>query len=186
MTRERKYILIAGALLLSLGLIYRFYPVVADFFSVSETVAVKKEQIHKYQKVIAGKKGLQKQKKMLEKRLKTLEKSLLTGTTASLAAVNVQDFIKKIADTEGIDIRSMRVLNPESEKEESKYMMIPVRFSITSGVRQFTNLLWQIESAPRLLIIQELSLDSLASQKPGKIRATVTVAGVMPRIRETG
>lgn len=186
MNRERKYILIAGALLLTMGLIYRFYPVITDVFSVSETVAVKKEQIHKYQKEIAGKKRLQKRKNLLEKRLKTLEKSLLTGTTASLAAVNVQDFIKKVADVEGIEIRSMRVLNPESEKEKSQYMMIPVRFSIASGVREFKNLLYRIESAPRLLIIQDLSLDSLASQKPGKVRATVTVAGVMPNGRETG
>lgn len=186
MTRERKYILIAGVVLLAFGLVYRFYPALSGFFSVADQAAVKQSQIRKYQSVTAQKKSLQKQKKGLQKRLKNLETSLLTGTTASLAAVNLQDFIKKIADANEIEISSFRVLSPESEKEEAKYKLIPVRFSITSGVQQFKNLLYEIETAPRLLIVTDLSVDSLHSQKPGRIRAKVTVAGVMPQAEESG
>ena len=186
MTKERKYILIAGAVLLACGLVYRFYPALSGYFSVADQAAVKQAQIRKYQSAVAQKKSLQKQKSILQNRLKKLETSLLTGTTASLAAVNLQDFIKKIADANDIEINSTRVMSPESEKEEAKYQLIPVRFSITSGVPQFKNLLYEIETAPRLLIITELSVDSLHTQKPGKIRANITVAGVMPQEQTSG
>ncbi|MFP4533082.1 MAG: type II secretion system protein GspM [Desulfobacterales bacterium] len=185
-TRERKYILIIGAVLLACGLVYRFYPALSGFFSVADQAAVKQAQIKKFQSETARKKSLQKQKSILQKRLKKLEGSLLKGTTPSLAAVDLQDFIKKIAEAHEIEISSTRVLNVETEADEAKYALIPVRFSITAGVREFKNLLYEIEAAPRLLIVTDLSVDTLHSQKPGKIRAHVTVAGVMPHAPESG
>ena len=181
MTRERKYILIIGAVLLVCGMLYRFYPAITGFFSVADEAAVKQAQIRKYQSVTAEKKTLQKQKSVLQKRLKKLEGSLLKGTTASLAAVNLQDFIKEIADANEIEISSVRVLSAETGEKDAKYALIPVRFSIISGVRQFKNLLYEIETAPKLLIVTELSVDSFHSQQPGIIRAHITVAGVMPQ-----
>ncbi len=178
LTRERKYILIAGAILLACGVVYRFYPVLIEAFSVEEELAVKQAQIHKYQATIAKKRGLQRTKEALEKRLRTLEKSLLTGNTPSLAAVNLQEFIKQVAGAEAIEIDSMRVMSARQE-EGSSYTLVPVRFVINSNIRQLKNLLFQIESAPRLLIIRELRVDSKAERIPGKIRTTMTVEGVM-------
>lgn len=185
-SRERKYIFIIGAVLLACGLVYRFYPALSGFFSVADQVEVKHAQIKKFQSVAAQKKSLQKQKSMLQKRLKKIEGSLLKGTTPSLAAVNLQDFIKKIADSNEIEISSTRVLSAKTEEEAAEYALVPVRFSLTAGVREFKNLLYEIETAPRLLIITDLSVDTLHSQQPGKIRAHVTVAGVMPQARESG
>lgn len=178
LTRERKYILIAGVILLACGLVYRFYPALADVFSLEEEVAVKQAQIQKYQAVTAKKKGLQRKKNTLSKRLRALEKTLLKGTTTSLAAVDLQEFIKQVADAEGIEIESMRVMSPKQE-EDSNYTLVPVRFVIESNIRQLKNLLFQIESAPRLLIVKELRVGSKAERTPGKIRSLIQAEGVM-------
>ena len=178
LNRERKYILIAGAVLLICGLVYRFYPMFTDIFSVNEKIAVMQAQVQRYQTIIAKKKGLEKDIRSLRNRLKELEKSLLTGTTTSLAAVNLQDFIKKIAEAENIDIETMRVMSIK-QKEDAKYTSVPVRFVIESNIRQLKNLLFQIESAPKLLIIRELDMDSLAHRGSGKIRSIITVEGMM-------
>jgi hypothetical protein len=158
----------------------------SGFFSVADQVDVKHSQIKKLQSVAAQKMGLQRQKHNLQKRLKKLESSLLKGVTPSLAAVNLQDFIKKISDANEIEISSTRVLSAKTEAEAAKYALIPVRFTLTAGIREFKNLLYEIETAPRLLIITDLSVDTLHSRQPGKIRAHVTVAGVMPQNQESG
>lgn len=180
LTRERKYILLAGAILLLCGLLYRFYPSMAGVFAVDETVAVKQEQVRKYQAIIAKKKGLQKKKRLLRKRLQEHEKTLLTGTTASLAAANLQEFIKQVAAAGNIQIDTMRVMSARQE-EGSGYTLVPVRFAIYSDIQQLKDLLVQIESAPKLLIVQELRIDSRAERVPGRIRSIMTVEGVMPR-----
>ena len=180
MTRERKYILIAGVILLACGLVYRFSPALADVFAVEEKADVMQTQIRKYQSVIAKKKGLQREKQVLGKRLNSIEKRLLPGSTAALAAVNLQEFIKKVAGAEGIEIETMRVMSAR-QAEGSSYTLVPLRFVITSDMRQLKDLLFQIESGPRLLIVRELRVDSRAERTPGEIRAIMTVEGVMPQ-----
>jgi hypothetical protein len=180
LSREQKWIITIGGILLVMASIYRFYPTIQEAASVSDEAAVKIKQIQKYKDVIAKKKGLTAEKKRLENRLDKLEASLLSGSTPSLAAVNLQDFIKKISDAEGIDIRSIRVLGARSEKEQS-YILIPVTFTFRSNTRQLKNLLYQIENSPDLLIIKELSVKSLMPARPGEIEATITVEGVMPK-----
>jgi vacuolar-type H+-ATPase subunit I/STV1 len=185
LSREGRLILAAGAILLAAALVYRFYPALSEAFSVSDEVAVKIRQIRKYQEVIAKQDALRKEKKTLQKRLKSLESSLLAGSTESLAAVNLQDFIKKITSAGNMEIDAIRVLTPESG-EGADYTLIPVRFTTISGIRQLKDLLFQIESARQLLIVQELSVDSLEPRRPGEIRATITVAGVMPKSGRQG
>ena len=179
-SRERKYILIIGAILLAFGLIYRFYPALSDVFFLDQEAETLQAQIRKYQSVIAKKEGLQSEKSRLRNRLKSIEKSLLPGSTASLAAVNLQEFIKNAAEAEAIEIDSMRVMSTRQE-EGLDYTLVPVRFVINSNGRQLKNLLFQIESAPRLLIIRDLRVDSREERTPGKLRATMTVEGVMPQ-----
>jgi hypothetical protein len=178
-TKERKYILIAGAVLLFLGLIYRFYPDLYDFFSVQEDIAIKQNQVEKYQSVIAGRKDLEKRKNILEKRLKSLEASLLSGRTASLAAVELQEKIKEAGRSAGgINIDSMRVMSTK-KPEDSDYTRVPVRFTVTTDIRQLKELLYQLEAGPKLLIVQELRMDSQALRTPGQIRVTMTIEGIM-------
>ena len=160
------------------GMLYRFQPLFYDFFSTEEEINIKLKQINTYQSVIEEKNDLQKKQIILKKRLNKLEGGFLTGSTASLAAVKLQDLIKKITEAEDIQIDSIRVLNPR-QQDESNYTLIPVRFTIESNIRKLKGMLFQIESAPELLIIRELSIDSLALRTPGKMRASITVEGIM-------
>lgn len=180
LTRERKTILIAGAILLACALLYRFAPAISDAFSVGEEAEVMQAQIRNYQSVIAKQEGLQKEIRNLRDRLQSIEKRLLPGSTASLAAVNLQEFIKKVADAEDIEVDSMRVMSARQE-EGARFTLVPVRFVINSNARQLKDLLFQIESGPRLLIVRDLRVDSRAERTPGELRSILTVEGVMPR-----
>ncbi len=180
LTRERKYILTAGAILLACALVYRFAPAVSDAFSVGEEAQVMQSRIRNYQSVVAKQEGLQKEIRNLRNRLKSIEKRLLPGSTASLAAVNLQEFIKKVADAEDIEIDSMRVMSARQE-EGARFTLVPVRFVINSNIRQLKDLLFQIESGPRLLIVRDLRVDSREERTPGELRSILTVEGVMPR-----
>jgi len=177
-TKEQKYILIAGMVLLFIGALYRFYPDVYGFVSAADDIEFKKRSIEKYLQVVAQQKGLEKQKNQLNHELTKMEAKLLTGNTPSLAAVEVQGIINEIVQSNNIKVQTMQVLEPK-ESGDIGYVAIPVRFSFASNIFQLKDIICKIESPAKLLAIKELSVDRNARGSTGEIRATMTVEGVM-------
>ncbi len=179
MNRERRYLLIGGAVLLLLGAVYRFGPDVFGFFSISDDIAFKKTHVEKYLKVAAQKKELDKAQKNLNQVLNRMEFGLLTGKTPSLAAVEVQNLLNEIAGSNGINIDTMQVLKPEEDKAAG-YITIPVRFMMHSNIVQLKGMLYGIESSPKHLVVAEISADvSPRRSSSAQIRSSITVKGVM-------
>ena len=72
------------------------------------------------------------------------------------------------------------LLKPENE-DQSKYMVIPVQFSITSTIRQLKEVLYRIESSPRYLIVKTIKVSAAHSGQAEQIKSTLTVAGFMKK-----
>lgn len=177
--KERKYILIGGAVLLLFGMIYRFYPSIQGLFSISDEIAIKKNHIEKFIKVVNQKDRIDKQRLNLNRILNRMESGLFTGETPSLAAVELQNILNEIAHATNIKIKTMQVLK-ETEPGEQVYINIPVRFSFNSNVLQLKEMLYEIEASLKLLIITDMNVDLLRRRKQqDHIRSTITVQGVM-------
>ncbi|MCK5099591.1 MAG: hypothetical protein KAR45_15895, partial [Desulfobacteraceae bacterium] len=84
MTKERKYILIGGCLLILFGLIYRFYPFGIDFFNGDSGTALKLKKIQKYSAAAQQKPYIEKYLMKLNKVSATSENVFLKGTTPAL------------------------------------------------------------------------------------------------------
>ncbi len=177
-TKERKYILICGALVLFFGMIYRFYPNIHGLFSVSDEIAVKKNHIVKYLNVVNQRDRINTERVNLNRTLNRLESGLFTGKTASLAAVELQNMLNEIAHTNNVKIKTMQVLK-ETEPGEQIYIKIPVRFSFNSNVLQLKEILYEMAVSPKLLIITAMNIDLTRRKLEGNIRATITVQGIM-------
>ncbi len=185
LSRERKNILIIGIALLALGAIYRFYPSDGDFFSASDDIDFKKKSIEKYLHAVSERKQLEKKKNQLNRDLGRLEEKLLTSGAPSLAAVEIQEIISKIAQANNVKIQTMQVLEAKDDKEIG-YVAIPVRFSINSNILQLKEIIYKIESPSMFLIVKELNADIGSRNVPGEIRTTMTVEGIMKgRLKET-
>ncbi len=178
LTKERKILLISGAILLLGGLFYRFSADISDF-GAGDELAVKQKAIAKYQHALQEKKILEKNLLNLEKLLKRAESVLLRRDTAALAAVDIQNNLQNIAGRTGAKIDSMRVLKPKKNETEN-YLVIPVQCSIKASMRQIKEVLYQIESSSRLFRIQDLRLKTINRRDSDDvILATITVAGYM-------
>ena len=175
--KRRKYLLIAGAVVLFIALLYRFSP----GLRVGETsaeIVLKERKLAKYHKALREKKDMEARLASLNRALGRLESRLLTGDTPALAAVDIQNLLNGIAGRSAIEIKTMRVLKPEDE-DEAKYIVIPVEFSITSTVRQLKEVLYRIESSPKYLTIRKIRINAAKSREPEQIQSTLTVAGFM-------
>ncbi len=184
--RERKYLLIGGAVLLLLGALYRFGPGLVDFFSTADEVALKKNHVEKYLKRVSQRQGVEKARKDLNRTLERLESGLLTGKTPTLAAVEVQNILNEIAGVTGVPVDTMQVLKPE-ENADAGYLRIPVRFSMRSNIAQLKGMIYGIESASKRLIIVDLSASTTARREGREeILSTITVEGVMAAPKAQG
>lgn len=182
---ERKVILIGGAVLLFLGMIYRFYPDIHGFFSISDEIAMKRNHIEKYISVASQKDRIDKDRLYLNKILNRLESRLIVGGTPALAAVKLQEILNEITQATHVKINTMQVLKVAASGEK-KYVKIPIKFSFNSNIRQLKNVLYKIEASSKLLIVTDVKIDLLRRKKQGQIRSSVTVEGVMKHKGSTG
>ncbi len=176
MTKERRYILIGGCLLVLFGLIYRFYPFGIDFLESDSGFELKLKKIQKYSAAV-------KQKPYIEKYLMKLNKVsaaslnvLLKGTTPALGAVDIQNTLNQIAQKVGVNITRIDIRKAK-KLDADEIISIPVRFTITSTTRQLRDMIFFIESSPKLIRI--IDIQSKVGQKkyPEYIRSTITVEG---------
>ena len=185
MTRERKIILLAGAVLLVIGAIYRFWPAIVSTVSVVDEIAFKTEQVEKYQQIAARKDLVVKENAAVKKQFRLMENRLLTGSTPSLSAVEIQNTLNGIAEAVGVKFSTMRVMKAV-ESEGAGYVRVPVQFSMDSDILQFKDMIYQIETSSRLLVVSELDIRQLRSRDGYRIRSVVTVEGVMKTPAVTG
>jgi hypothetical protein len=112
--------------------------------------------------------------KKAQTELKTLESELLSGDTSSVSASSIQDAAQVLADKEGIQIITTRVLNPELM---GSFTMVPIQLELSGQIGPLANFIKAIESAKSLLIVSDLDVRSLV---PAAVLARQTAVGQTP------
>ncbi len=178
LTRERKYILIGGAILLFFGLMYRALPLFQGVYDGGAQITAKEKQLAKYQRAIEDGKELKKRLAALTSALKRGESGFLTGKTPSLAAVDMQNILNAITAKSGVEIKSMRVLKA-AKQDDTKYLSIPVKFSIVPTVGQMKEILYGIETSGKYLTVRKIRITVPRRKGREQLRVDMTVAGFM-------
>lgn len=118
--------------------------------------------------------------------VKAQEPKFLIGDTPSVTASDLQDTVQSIATREGAQVITTRVLNPEPAGLFSK---IGIQLEIGGQIQQIASLVKALESSPKLLVIDEITVRSLfrpigfpqpqgAPQLPAQnLRVSLTVVG---------
>ena len=178
---QRKYIFIVLAVLLSLALVYRFFPFIQEFVSPAQEIALKERRLIKYRKTVAASRDLDKRLDSLNKSLQQLESGLLSGKTASLAAVEIQKTLREIAEKSSVQVRSVKVLKPE-DLGQKDYLRIPVDFYISPTTRQLKEILYRIETSPKYLTVKKMRIRYYGNPER-RFRCNITVAGFMKKAK---
>lgn len=176
MTKEKKYILIIGSLLLFVALIYRYSFFGVEFFSENQELELKQKKILKYEAAVQQKKYIEKYLVKLNRASAESEKIFLKGTTPALGAVDIQNTLNTIAQKVGINIQRIDIRKTKSLKGKNM-ISIPVRFTMNSTTRQLRDMIFYIENSKKLLRIINLTSNVRRVRHPERVDSSVTVEG---------
>jgi Tfp pilus assembly protein PilO len=179
MDKRKQKLLIIGAIVLFLGLLYRFFPEFSEIMPGSSEIGIKQGQLIQYQKQLARLEGIKGRINEMEKDLDRIESQLFTGDTPSLAAAEIQKMLNEISEKNGASIDSIEVMAVKSI-EGIPYVEIPVRFVVLARIDELKRILYDIESHDRYLAIKEATVKPRrVSKGDDGVYAVFTVAGLM-------
>jgi Tfp pilus assembly protein PilO len=178
--KQKKTLIIIGAVVLFVAVLFRFFPFFANIESFDDEILLKEKNLIKYRQMVRERNDLEAKLVSLNQTIENAESGLLEGKTPALAAVDVQNILKEITDKSDMEVLTMRVMQPEN-KEEDIYMIIPVQITVRCSVRQFKETIYQIESASRLLRVSDCRVRVIRGRVEGQVQATLTVQGFMKK-----
>jgi len=183
MNKERKYILIGGAILLLIGAIYRFFPEIEAFQPSGEEIVLKQKKLIKYRQTVEERSQTDAKLIALNRSLERSEAGLLNGETPALAAVDIQNILNQIASKSKVEVKAMRVLEPAEPEDgppvKAQFLRIPVQITVNSTIRQFKEILYGIETSSKLLRITEMKITAGRSKPAEQIYSSLVVEGFM-------
>ncbi len=176
--------MIAGAVLLLIGFGYWALPFLDKVPGGENDISVQMKRVAKYRQAVKERGLLEAKITSLNKSLQRAEAGLLTGQTAALAAVDIQNVLNEIALASGVEIRSVQIL--KSQKQDADpYVGIPVQFTVYATIRQLKDILYRIETSPKfLLTVERIGISVFGASAPGQIRCDITVSGIMNPVKE--
>jgi type II secretory pathway component PulM len=186
--RERGLVYLTGAILLFfVGKAVIATPLLERQARVKEQLESQPQLLQKNLRYLSQKDSLLAALEVARGQVKSIEPALLTGDTPSVTASDLQETVQSLATREGTQVITTRVLNPEPSGSFSK---IAIQMEIGGQIQQLASLIRSIESAPKLLVIDEINVRSLfrpvgfpqvpGSQPPAQqqnLRVSLTVVG---------
>lgn len=181
--RWKRYLMIAGAVLFC-GLVFRLFPYIEGIQGGETDIATQQKRVAKYRQTVKGRGELDARIVSLSKSLERAEAGLLTGKTAALAAVDIQNTLKEITLGSGVEIKSVQVLKSQ-QKDTEQYLSIPVQFTVSVTIRQLKDILYKIEAFSKFfLTVERIAISVVGAGGPGQIRCDITVSGIMRNAKE--
>ena len=178
-SRDKKF-MIAGVAAICVFVVLKFmlFPFYENIDDKKKDIMLKERTLEKYLTFIQKQAELQQTLKGLSKEERNIQRSLLKGETPSLAAAVHQKIVDKSAETSGLDINSVQVLEP-GEKEG--YVTIPVQVMFSSDLTRMKKFIQGLETNRKLLTIPQLKIRVKNKRKPQEISVTIQILGLMKK-----
>ncbi len=149
-------------------------PILAANRSAAEMVPAREQVLLKRRDLITRKAAITAELEAANARVATLSARLLTAATPAVAASELQKIVKDLAAQAKTEVRSERIL-PTAERGD--LVEIPVEIAVSGEIRQLVDLLARLESAPKLLTLQDLRVRVVNVSQPKELLATLTLSG---------
>lgn len=136
--------------------------------------------LEKSLRYLSQKEAMAKSLDSVRSQIKAREPKFLSGDTASVSASDLQEAVQTIAAREGTQVITTRVLNPEPSGSFSR---IAIQMEIGGEIEQVIGLLRSIDSAPKLLVVDEINVRSLFRPLGFPRAARVAQQGAIQNLR---
>jgi hypothetical protein len=170
-------------LLLFLGIL----PLVEAAKKMEGEISMKRKIIQKYDDFVQSRKTVEEDLQRTQKQYEEIQQRLLSGETPQLGAATLQEIVKKLADKNGIAIRSFKILDP---KETTPYrkVSIQIEYSPVNNMLSLVQFFHDLEHQDKKLFITEMDLLVFNVRAPANIQGNLVITGLMKgtKIKEKG
>jgi hypothetical protein len=170
-------------LLLFLGIL----PLVEAAKKMEDEISMKRKIIQKYDDFVQSRKTVEEDLQRTQKQYEEIQQRLLSGETPQLGAATLQEIVKKLADKNGIAIRSFKILDP---KETTPYrkVSIQIEYSPVNNMLSLGQFFHDLEHQDKKLFITEMDLLVFNVRAPANIQGNLVITGLMKgtKIKEKG
>ncbi len=147
------------ALFLAIALIGAIYslavePVLDAHRGYAETIERSRELIARFGRIGATREPLERQLAELQKRSKSTS-GLLEGKSATLAAAQLQNRVKRIVTRNGGSIRSLQTLPSQNERDLER---VSIRIQMTARIEQLQKIFHAFETGPTYLFVDDVNV----------------------------
>lgn len=157
--RERSLVVVTGIIVMVFIAKYAVItPLLERRAWVREQLESQPQLLAKNLRYVAQKEAMLAALESAREQIKAQEPKLLTGDTPSVNASDLQETVQAMAAREGTQVITTRVLTPETVGSFSK---IGIQLEIGGQIQQLASLIRGIETAPKLLTIDEVNVRSL-------------------------
>jgi type II secretory pathway component PulM len=179
--RQRLLALGAGGLLLALvGYALVISPLLDLKDSWARELNRKTMLLQKYRALDRNKQAVDRSYQNLQKSLILAEGQLLAGTNPAVASADLQEILRNLTRTLGIQVTSTRVLPPQ---ESGEYLEVPLEVQMTCTIDQLVTMLYRLEHHEKLMVITDLDVNAQrrrrVAQEDSTLRVNLVVAGLM-------
>ena len=174
---RRERTIIAAGLAVAIGIggwSFVVEPILEANRSARELVPAREEVLQKKRDLIARKGVIEAELRSTTERLNDVSARFLTSATPAVAASELQKLVKDMAAQANTEVRSERILPPA---ERGELLEIPVEIAVSGEIRQLVDLLARLDSAPKLLTVQDVRVRVVNVSQPKDLLTTLTLSG---------
>ncbi|OGP65334.1 MAG: hypothetical protein A2170_08405 [Deltaproteobacteria bacterium RBG_13_53_10] len=153
-------------------------PLVDAARKTEEEIALKKKALLKYEEFLENRKAVEEDLGRIVKQHEGIQQKLLPGETPQLGAAHLQEVVKRVAEKNGIGIRSFRILEPK-ETGAFRKISVQIDFNPTASMLGLAQFIHDIEQYEKELMISEIDLLVFNIRAPNQIQGNLVVSGFM-------
>ena len=174
----------AGLVLVVLAYALVISPLLDLKDSWAQELDQKARLLHRYKTLEKDKQLVSRALDNMQKTLLRVEGQLLPGTNPAVASADLQEILKNLTKTLGVQVTSTKVLPPQ---ESGAYLEVPIEVQMTCTTDQLVTMLYRLEHHEKLLLITELDINAprhrrrRAPQDDSTLRAHLVVEGLMKK-----
>ncbi len=166
---------LASAILL---LFFGILPLVDAGKRMGDEIAMKRKVIQKYDEFLQNRKAIEEDFQRNQKQYEEIQQRLLPGENPQLGAAALQEIVKKLADKNGIGIRSFKIVEPK-ETFPYRKVSIQIDFNPVNNVLSLGQFFHDIEHHEKKLLISEMDLLVLNIRAPNNLQGNLVITGLM-------
>jgi hypothetical protein len=157
-------------------------PIVEAKKKAGDEIVLKRRALIRYEEFLRDRKTIEEELDRTLKAHEAVQQRLLSGETPQLGAAHLQEIVKKLAEKNGIAIRSFRILEPK-EMHVYRRISLHIEFNPINSMLSLGQLIYDIENNEKELAISEMDLLVFNPRMPSNIQGSLVISGLMKAVK---